>query len=178
MPSPPTHALGIDPGLEGALCLYEIATKRIWVFDMPVAVGSHRCGARTRSHVDPARLAAIVDQFKFQAGPGRLHAAVELVGSMPRQAGAFNFGVSAGVVHGVLGALSIPMALIPPAVWKQAMGLRRIANESQAGNKTRARELAMKIFPEQAALFARVKDDGRAESVLLSFFYAQKMGWV
>lgn len=160
----PSHTLGIDPGLSGALCLYEIATKRINLFDMPVTDG----------RVDPARLAGIVEMCKLK---GSITAAVELVSSMPRQAGAFNFGVSAGVVHGVLGALNIPFTLIQPAQWKGAMGLRRTVNETQAQNKTRARELAIKLWPEKAGEFKRIKDDGRAEAALIARHYSNVKGW-
>ena len=110
--NPPTHILGVDPGLYGAFCLYEIATKQIRLFDMPLI----------DSQVDPAAVASIVAQCKFQAFKAHsIHAAVENVSSMPRQAGAFNFGRSAGVVHGVLGALGVPYTLVSPAVWKGAM---------------------------------------------------------
>ena len=163
----PTHILAIDPGLSGALCLLCLADRSIQAFDMPV----------TEGRVDAAKLAAIVDQLNFQAGR-QIHATVELVSSMPRQAGAFNFGVSAGVVHGVLGALGIPMELISPNVWKGATGLHRMPGESQADVKSRARFLAQKLWPAQAALFARVKDDGRAESALLARYYATKNGWL
>jgi crossover junction endodeoxyribonuclease RuvC len=163
----PTHLISVDPGIKGAICLFEIRTRKVQVFDMPTSEG----------RVDPAKLAAIVDQLNFQADR-HVHAVVELVSSMPRQAGAFNFGVSAGVVHGVLAALGIPMTLVSPNVWKGATGLHRMPGESQADVKSRARFLAQKLWPAQAALFARVKDDGRAEACLISFFYATKMGWL
>jgi hypothetical protein len=123
-----THVLGIDPGLSGALCLYEISTKSIRIFDMPTVDGS----------VNPAGVASIVEKAKFiadQSMPGTelatIRAAVENVSSMPRQAGAFNFGRSVGVVHGVLGALRIPYELVSPVVWKGAMGLHKTIGESQ-----------------------------------------------
>lgn len=125
--------------------------------------------------VDPAKMALIVGMCQLQ---GTIHAAVELVSSMPRQAGAFNFGVSAGVVHGVLGALSVPMSLVSPGVWKPAMGLRRGLNESQSQNKTRARELAMKLWPLQAGMFKLIKNHDRAEAALLARFFCTKQDWV
>ena len=162
----PAFALGIDPGLSGALALLHVQSKTIdSIFDMPVTDG----------RVNAAALAAIVDMCKVR---GSVHAAVELVSSMPRQAGAFNFGVSAGVVHGVLGALGVPMSLVSPGQWKPAMGLRKTLNETQADTKTRARELAMKLWPERAADFKRVKADGRAEAALIARFFAMKNGWI
>jgi crossover junction endodeoxyribonuclease RuvC len=131
----------------------------------------------TGGQVDPAKLAAIVDQLNFQTNR-HIHAAVELVSSMPRQAGAFNFGRSAGVVDGVLGALGIPYTLVSPNVWKGATGLHRMSGESQADVKSRARFLAQKLWPEQAAQFKRIKDDGRAEAALLARYFANKQGWL
>jgi crossover junction endodeoxyribonuclease RuvC len=160
----PDFVLGIDPGLGGALCLLEISSRKIaGIFDMPVADG----------RVDPAKLAGIVEMCKAQSS---IAAAVELVGSMPRQAGAFDFGVSAGVVHGVLGAMGVPFTLVQPAQWKGATGLRKAIGETQAQNKTRARALAMELWPEKADLFKRVKDDGRAEACLIARYSANRMG--
>ncbi len=158
----PQFVLGVDPGLAGALALYEISTKNIHIFDMPVTDG----------RVDPAKLAAIIEMCKVR---GSIHAAVELVGGLPRQAGVFNFGVSAGVVHGVLGALGIPYTLVSPNEWKGAMGLRKLPNESQDQVKTRARELASRLWPEMAAEFKRVRDDGRAEACLIARHYANRL---
>lgn len=163
----PAHCLGVDPGVKGALCLLEIQSRKIQVFDMPV----------TQGQVDGAKLATIVEVCLFQAGAQGLRAVVENVSSRPRQAHAFSFGRSTGVVHGVLDALGVPYELVSPAQWKPAMGLRRLATEDQAANKTKSRELAMKLFSEQADLFDRVRDDGRAEAALISFFYTQKKGW-
>ena len=100
-----THCLGIDPGLAGAFALLEVSTRKILaIWDMPVDQGQ----------VSPEGVAEIVEMAKFMVGPqGRLVGAVELVSSMPRQAGSFNFGRSAGVVHGVLGALQVPFEMIP-----------------------------------------------------------------
>jgi crossover junction endodeoxyribonuclease RuvC len=162
----PDYVLAIDPGLGGALALLRLPGCSVEaISDMPVTGG----------RVDPAKLALMVGMCQLR---GTIHAAVELVSSMPRQAGAFNFGVSAGVVHGVLGALGVSMTLVSPNVWKGATGLHRMSGESQADVKSRARFLAQKLWPEQAGLFARVKDDGRAESALLARYYATKMGWV
>lgn len=161
----PTHVLGVDPGVKGALCLLCLADRSVQVFDTPVKDGL----------VDGVRLSGIVELCKMQ---GSVVAVVEQVGSMPRQAGAFSFGRSAGVVHGVLDALSIPYFLAPPSQWKPAMGLRKMLNESQAQNKTRARELAVKLWPGMAEEFHRVKDDGRAESALLARWFATKRGWL
>src|SRR5580693_6961600 len=99
----PQFTLGVDPGLHGAFCLYNIQTRKIQLWDMPVKDG----------RVYPEGVAMIVDLAK-SISSGNLVAVVERVSSMPRQAGAFNFGVSAGIVHGTLGALNVPFTLVSP----------------------------------------------------------------
>jgi crossover junction endodeoxyribonuclease RuvC len=153
--------------MKGALAVLCLADKSLQVFDTPTKDGS----------VDGVKLTSILDQLIFQADRS-LQAVVEQVGSLPRQQGAFAFGLSTGKIHGVLDALSIPYSLAPPSQWKPACGLRRLLNESQAQNKTRARELAVKLFPNYAAEFARIKNDGRAEAVLLARWFATKNGWL
>jgi crossover junction endodeoxyribonuclease RuvC len=161
----PAYVLGIDPGLSGALAIFDLCTRDVEVFDMPVTDGK----------VDPAKLAAIVDMCKTR---GPVVAAIELVSSMPRQKGSFNFGVSAGILQGVLGALGVPFSMVQPAQWKGATGLHRMSGETQADVKTRARFIATKLWPEHATDFKRIKDDGRAESSLIARHYASKMGWI
>ena len=158
----PDFCLGCDPGLSGGLALLNCQTKVIeFIADMPITDG----------RVDPAKLADLVDFCKTR---GTIHAAVELISALPRQTGGSNFAISAGVIHGVLGALRVPYSLIPAAQWKPAVGLRRLPNESQSENKSRARALATKLWPERAADFVKVKFDGRAESALLARFWITK----
>jgi hypothetical protein len=161
----PDYALGIDPGNQGAFALLDISTRKIHtIWDMPLRDGK----------VYPGGVAMVVDMAKSIAA-AKLVAVIENVNSRPRQAHAFSFGLGVGVVHGCLAAYGIPFNLVTAAQWKSAMGLRRAVNETQALNKTRARELAMELWPENADEFKRIKDDGRAESALLSFFCTQKM---
>ena len=125
--------------------------------------------------VYPEGVALIVDVAKsITTGP--IVAAVENTSSMPRQMGSFNFGRSTGVIHGVLGALSVPFTLVQPAQWKSSVDLRRGVNETQSQVKTRARELASKLWPSEADLFKRVKDDGRAEACLIARHFSNKEG--
>ena len=135
-----------------------------FIADMPITDG----------RVDPAKLAAIIDLCKVR---GTIHAAVENVNARPRQAGMWNFALGVGAIHGCLAALGIPFTLVQPAAWKSACGLRRLESETQADTKKKARELAARLFPESADLFRRVRDDGRAESVLIGRFLAVKNGW-
>lgn len=159
----PTFILSIDPGLQGALCLYETSTRRIQLFDTP----------SIKNQVDGVRLAQIVDMLNRP----KLHAVVENVSGRPGQAGVFAFGRSTGLVHGILNALGIPYETVAPSQWKPAMGLRRLLNETQAQNKTKARELAIRLWPEMASSFKLVKNHDRAEAALLARYYANSKGF-
>jgi hypothetical protein len=66
-----------------------------------------------------------------------------------------------GIVEGVLAACGVPAVHIAPAAWKRAVGL-------SLASKDAARSEALRRWPGHAALFARVKDDGRAEAALIA----------
>jgi crossover junction endodeoxyribonuclease RuvC len=148
--------LGIDIGACGAIAMLTPEGELLEIFDMPVL----NDGPSGRRAVNPPLLAEIV--FKSHASK----AYVELVGARPGEGavGAFAFGRSRGVVEGVLGACAVPAAHIAPASWKRAVGLPAGCQ----GAKDAARSEAIRRWPAKAALFARVKDDGRAEAALIA----------
>ena len=148
--------LGIDIGACGAIAMLSPGGEVIDVIDMPCL----NDGPKGRRAVNGPLLAEIV--FKSHAS----RAFIELVGARPGEGavGAFAFGRSRGVVEGVLGACSVPAAHIAPASWKRAVGLPA----GRQGAKDAARSAAIARWPGKAALFARVKDDGRAEAALIA----------
>jgi len=79
----------------------------------------------------------------------------------------FSFGRSSGILEGVLAAFGIPTILTPPQTWIKATNVR--------GGKDGSRERAMQLFPDQAGLFARKKDDGRSDAALMAY-YASTIG--
>jgi crossover junction endodeoxyribonuclease RuvC len=154
--------LGIDPGAGGAVAAYvprsEGHDEVLHVVDMPTFVIQR--GKREVRHVDPAGLARIMAE---QVGP-RTYACVEKVGAMPGQgvASMFAFGRAAGVIEGVLAGLQLRYDLVSPQVWQRAMRV--------VGGKDGARQRASQLFPRHAGLFARAKDDGRADAALLAYY--------
>jgi crossover junction endodeoxyribonuclease RuvC len=147
---------GVDIGLEGAIALLTAEGALIDVVDMPCLTA----GAAGRRALNAPLVADIL--AKTHAS----HAFVELVGARPGEgpAGAFSFGKSLGTIEGVLATLSIPQTLITPAVWKRTVGIP----PGKEGAKDRARAEAIRRWPSKAALFARKRDDGRAESALIA----------
>ena len=100
--------------------------------------------------------------YRWQA----TQAFVEFVGARPGEGptGAFSFGRSCGVIEGVCAAAGLPVAFLTPPTWKRAVGIP----PSKDGAKDAARSEAIRRWPDRAALFARVKDDGRAEAALVA----------
>ena len=156
-----TYILGIDPGMGGALAIY--STGFTGVYDIPKSINSG---------IDAQALASLVERIHLTY-PG-ITAVVERVSSMPRQAGAFAFGLSTGIIHGCLASHGIPFELVSPSVWKPKMGLARYPDETYAQNKTRARMLAMQLFPGLVSRLKRVRDDGRAEALLMAVYWSAR----
>ncbi len=148
--------LGVDIGSRGALALLTSDGVLVDVADMPTLDD----GPKGRPAVNPILLAARVRAW----GPGA--AFVEYVGARPGEAasGAFSFGRCRGVVEGVLGAQGVPTRFLTPPVWKRAVGIAA----GKDGAKDAARSEAIRRWPGKADLFARVKDDGRAEAALIA----------
>ncbi|MGD9542410.1 hypothetical protein [Methylocystis sp.] len=148
-----SNIIGIDIGARGALALLSPTGELLEVADMPIL----RDGPANRANVNAPLLASVV--YRWQASK----AFVELVGARPGEgvAGAFSFGRSRGVVEGVLGACGVPATHLAPASWKRAVGL-------SLASKDAARSEAIRRWPGHAELFARVKDDGRAEAALIA----------
>jgi crossover junction endodeoxyribonuclease RuvC len=153
-----SRVLGADPGASGALCLLDTDTGEIEVVDMPTVVIKR--GTRQVRQVNAYLLTDLVKGLE----PGR--AIVEAVHAMPGQgvSSMFAFGRALGVIEGVLAGLKISTTLVAPAEWTKAMRVK--------GGKDGARNRAIELYPQSAHLFARVKDDGRADACLIATYGA------
>lgn len=154
--------LGVDPGLAGGFTVLNEHGAILTAGNFPTQTIKKHGKSITR--LNGYELASHIDT----ASP--THAFVENVTSRPRQAGQFQFGINTGVIHGILFAFGIEMHLVTPTVWKSVYRIKRHEDETKADVKTQAREIASRIFPEQAHFFARVKDDGVAESALIALY--------
>lgn len=152
--------LAIDPGASGALAFFDPQAGTLEVVDMPT-VAVARSG-KLKNEISPQMLAAIV------AARAPATAVLEKVGAMPGQgvSSMFQFGRGVGIVEGVLAALHVPTDYVTPQAWQKALNAR----SGKDGNRQRAAEL----FPAYAHLFARKKDDGRADAALMAYWRATK----
>lgn len=147
--------VGIDPGIGGAIAA--VYDGQVTTWDMPTVE------IRGKRHVDPHGVAQ-----RLQLLPTITMAVVEHVQGV-QGAGAtsaFSFGRSFGVLEGVLAGLAIPTTLVRPQAWTKALCVSR--------DKGDHRRIAMGLWPSCASLFARAKDDGRADAALLCEWWARQ----
>lgn len=153
------YFIGFDPGLKGAFAVIDKKGDIVQVFDMPTV--EVQVGGSLKNKVAPA---AIVAELELFCHRDRCFAIVESVGARPGQGvtSMFNFGRSLGVIEGVLAGLKIPSRVVHPQNWTKAMRV--------TPGKGGSRQRAMEQWPAHAALFTRVKDDGRADSALIALY--------
>lgn len=161
---------GIDCGAQGAMAFMLPDGTLVGIEDMPV--DKVQQGKFLRSRISPARLLAIFE------GDMEVHAFIERPEGFPiitrnkasgiretRQPSAKNmlsFGEMFGITLCACVASGMAVTEIGPGAWKRAMAV--------PADKAEARRIATLKFPKFAAMFARVKDDGRAEAALLALY--------
>ena len=148
--------IGIDPGLSGAIVVFQDDLPTEW-YRMPTM----KTGSANR--VNAAALAAIIRRSIFDDEETRAY--VELVSSMPGQgvASMFSFGHSAGVIQGVLGAYRMPVKMVTPQSWKKRAGL--IGKDKEA-----SRTLAIQMWPEWRDLDKKGVGQAFADAAFIALF--------
>lgn len=152
---------GIDPGASGAIAWLSDDGHLICVEDLPTV--QVKVGKTMRTRMVPALLAAMLRDKP------PVHVFLEEVQPVGSNGGIalFGLGKSAGLIEGVLSGMGIAMTLVRPTVWQKHFG--------QRGDKGASRATAARLWPGCAERFARVKDDGRAEAVLIGAYGAARM---
>lgn len=152
----PSVIFGIDPGFSGGIAEFWPRERTLYIHDMPVAPGQ-----KGRQELAMRPLFDLLDS-------GESHATVwlEKVGARPGQGvtSMFRFGQQLGALEMAVAGNGHELRWVTPGSWKKHFGL--------TADKGAARKLAMDRFPDAAKMFARVKDDGRAEAALIALY-----GW-
>ena len=170
----PGTTIGVDPGLTGAIAVLRknnSSIQFIRVFDMPVVDGK----------VDARGVYGVLHWILAQHGaisgsPGSrvlllkeqqiampaINSKTGIRDRQPSPASMGNFFHGGGVIEGVATALGIDYREISAAAWKVSTGC--------PADKTGARALAAKLFPEAATELKRVKDHGRADAIMLAAY--------
>lgn len=152
--------LGIDPGLSGALALYDV-NATLEVVDIPTL------RLKTKRVIDEYALARIIDNWSSRIREVWL----EQVGVRPGEGavGAFTFGRGYGTLRGICAANFLTLVDVTPAAWKGALKVR--------GDKDESRLRASTLLPRHAHLWPLKKHDGRAEAALIALHGSQQT-WV
>jgi crossover junction endodeoxyribonuclease RuvC len=154
--------LSIDPGAKGAIAWWGDHNKLICVEPIPYA--TIKSGGKSHGVVDVAGLRRMLE------GWGNVRIAwMERVGPSTGSSSSFYFGRGVGALEGFLGARSILIGYVTPATWQKGVGIG-------AANKDASRVLAGELYPAFSGQFARVKDDGRAEAVLIGHHILSNTG--
>jgi len=151
--------IGIDPGQSGGLAIIDTRLSEPRVVPMPLAGKS----------VDWAEVAYWLRLFAPATRSAVAY--VEKVSAMPKQgvSSTFKFGCNVGGIHGVLGALGIPMALVTPQAWKK----RVLAGTAK--DKAAAIDYCRRRWPHVSLLAterSRKPHDGMADALCIAR-YAQ-----
>lgn len=149
--------VGIDPGKTGALAILH-ADGSAQFFDVPRITLKKKdkpaWSEWSNSWSTALRWAApdmvVIEDIAARPGQG--------VTSM------FTFGRTLGFAHGIVGSVcTCPIHFVTPSQWKAKLGLLN-------SDKGASREKCRTLYPSTAASVARVKDDGRAEALLLAHY--------
>ncbi len=144
--------VGIDPGLSGAVALLhpdgELVIHRDFKEALDIVTAVVKTVVRAKR--------VVIEQVHAMPGQG--------VCSM------FSFGRSTGIAIGaVLARTAVPLHQVAPLRWQNYF---RKAHGLAKGTpfKEYTRELAMKLFPKFAQLFARKKDHGSSDAALVALW--------
>jgi len=160
--------VGIDPGVSGAvgaLLLEHDMIWRPWVWDLPYT--HDYVSAKVASVFDIRSFIAILSYLK-QACLGEIVVGIEEQGGRPYQnlpSTVKNIG-TAKLIEGICHVMATRVYLVRASVWKGHFALDLGAKVSRKDRKEAAREMAQKRFP--SVILDRVKDEGRAEALLIA----------
>ena len=136
---------GIDPGVSGALSIYE-NKKLKEVIDMPTMSE----GKKNKKQINAAQLSLEIKQRIN--GSSETAVVIEHVTAMPGQGvtSMFNFGQSFGVIKGICSALTLPIYFVRPVKWKKHFNLI-------GSSKDASRTKAIELFPSFSNDMAKKK---------------------
>lgn len=156
-------AVGIDPGLKGAVAV--LRGHVVEIYDMPTF-----SGGKEQNH------AALADLLRSIAGlhvdgavlPS-LHVGLEKASTRPGQAAqaVLKSGTNYGAILGVLASLGLEYSEITPVKWKNVM----LAGFADKKDKANSEKRACQLYPSEASRFRTPRGallDGRCEALLIA----------
>lgn len=170
--------IGIDPGMEGAICVR--IGDRIELYDIPTQK------VNGKSDIDFFALAKILKPFQAAFKTAKVFVCCEGSSGMSFKKSKFREshyddsltawkkGYCFGVLKTIFHAYNLPFTATPqPSVWKRDMKLSD-GNLTYPEKKEKSRLEAIRLFPELEPKLKRKKDADRAEALLLSLWMERK----
>ena len=153
--------IGIDPGLNGAICFFEKG-KVLDVIDMPTMAE----GKKNKRQINGRQIFNEISSRIKNYSSNDIKVVVEQVSAMPGQGvtSMFNFGQSFGVIKGICAAMQLPIFFVRPAKWKKYFEL---INSQKDASRTKAIE----IFPKISSILSKKKDANKADAILIASFF-------
>ena len=154
--------IGIDPGINGAICFFENGEVKD-VIDMPTMAD----GKKNKKQINGPQTYNEIYSRITKVSKSDITVVIEQVSAMPGQGvtSMFNFGQSFGVLKGICSAMQLSMQFVRPAKWKKYFGLIK-------AEKDASRTKVIEIFPYISSKLSRKKDSNKADAILIaSFFY-------
>lgn len=151
---------GVDPGRTGALAVLHDDGTIAEIVDMPAI--EVIVGGKKRLRVSAAGIAGFFHKWKSAADEFTI--IIEETQPMRKmgEVGAFGLGRNSGLAEGAAAGARVSLQPVRPQAWKKYFGL----HADKGGSRLRAQQQ----WPNQASLFTRVKDDGRAEAALIALY--------
>lgn len=161
-----TKIIGVDPGCPLAIGSLDTTTGPTATYtDDAVAAQIVKAGRKSASWVNQA---ALITAILRAEQPDLV--LIERVGLRPNESlsAGIPFVGSMFLVEGICAGLRLRYKLVPPNVWKPALGIK----VSLKNPKEPARIRALETWPDKASMFARKKDHNIAEALLLAHYGA------
>lgn len=149
---------GIDPGLDGAICILLDIPK---LEDTPTLIVT---GGKKKKRVYNVGLMVQIIEGIRRIGRKGLKVGLESVHAMPGQGvtSMFSMGHGLGLWEGILSALKVPYQMVTPQAWKKKL-MNGMPKEKDA-----SRQVAMRLFPSTIPKLSLKKNHGRADALLLA----------
>ena len=153
--------IGIDPGINGAICFFENGEVKE-ILDIPNMAE----GKKNKRQINGPQIYNEISKRIINISKKEVVVVIEQVAAMPGQGvtSMFNFGQSFGVLKGICSAMQLSMHFVRPTKWKKYFNL--IKTEKDA-----SRTKVIEIFPYISSQLSRKKDSNKADAILIASFY-------
>jgi len=163
---------GIDPGLTGGIAF--ITPSSVVATDLP-----QRLVIDERDRLDSIEIGRMLRQAKPDL------VVLEESHAMPKQgvSSTFRYGQAYGTLIGIIDDQELQLHQVLPKEWKKALGLAPAPitltpSKQTSYRKRQALDLATELYPYHREQWSRIKDNHRAEALLLAHWGAKNYAYL